>query len=63
MDPAMTIVTPFMVNTFAPSVQTPNMQPLHALEIDLSKILYKVMTLYISSAWSQALIDANLTQS
>jgi len=63
VDPAMTRVTPCMANTFAPSAQTPNTRPLRALEIDLSKILYKVVTPYISSAWSRALVDANLTQS
>src|SRR5882724_11131757 len=52
-----------MVSTSAPSVQTPSMLPSVAPETDLSKILYKVITLYISSAWSQALTNANLKNS
>ena len=33
----------------------------HAPGTDLAKILYKVVTPYISSAWRQALFDANIT--
>src|SRR5882724_2417908 len=63
MVPAMMRATPCMASTSAPSVPIPNMQPLHAPEIDLSSILYKVVTPYILTAWSQALADANITDS
>jgi len=62
MDHATTAATCYMVNTSAPSVLMPNMQQLHAPENNLPKILYKVVTPYISSAWNQALFDANITQ-
>ena len=46
-----------MASTSAPSVQTPSMLLSVAPETDLSKILYKVVTPYILSAWSQALLS------
>ena len=58
---AKTQATPCMVNTHALSVLIPSMHPLHAQEIDLHKVLYKVVTLYIPTTWNQALLNANLT--
>ena len=63
MVPAMMRATPCMASTSAPSVPISNTQPLHAPEIDLSSILYKVVTQYISTTWSQALSNVNLTDS
>jgi len=63
VDPAMTRTIPCMVSTFAPSVLIPNMQPLHVPEINLTSILYKVVTPYISTVWSRALVNVNLTDS
>jgi len=39
------------------------MQPPRVPEINLTSVLYKVVTPYISTAWSRALVDANLTDS
>jgi len=62
VDPAMTAETLCMVSTSVPSVPIPNTWLLHAPETDLTKILYKVVTPYISSTWHQALLNANITQ-
>jgi len=49
-----------LANTHVPYAATPNMERMHAPAIDLSRILYKVVTPYRPEAWKQALIDADL---
>src|SRR5882724_8308190 len=51
VDHATTAATHCMVNISAPSALMPNMRQPHAPGTDLAKILYKVVTPYISSTW------------
>src|SRR5882724_2296149 len=51
MDHATTAATHCMVNISAPSALMPHMRQPCAPGTDLAKILYKVVTPYISSAW------------
>ena len=63
VDPATTRATLAMASTSVLSAWTPNTQPSGAPETDLSKILYKVVTQYILTAWNQALTNRNLIKS
>jgi len=62
-DSVMTSPSPIMTNTPAHCAVTPNMGPRAAPAIDLSNILYKVITPYNAQAWLLALAEADITHS
>ena len=52
---------PDMLNTHAPCAVTPSMGPRTAPAIDISDLLYKVVTPYNPQAWQVALSKADIT--